>query len=216
MSAVAQTFFAGGSLVSADIVATAPPLAAHQEVGFTPENGPGDPINIHAHWASWAADVRSGEVSWWDRDLAGGQPTFKGGLPPFDLLYLIVPSWYAPGLVAAVRTLVAVGLAAGWLRTMGTTRVAALIGGLAFGFSGFMVGWMNWPHSSVAALAPGLLWAVEAAIRDPRIWRAAPIGLVTAAMVWSNFPQATYYVALAALVYAAFRVPAESSGPMAA
>ena len=211
-----RSLFAGGSLVSADIVATAPPVAATFDVDFSAETGPGDTINIHAHWASLAADVRSGDVAWWDTDLAGGQPTFKGGVPPFDLLYLLVPAWFAPGLVAAVRTLTAIGLSAGWLRLMGTGRVPALVGGLAYGFSGFMVGWMNWPHSSVAALAPGLLWAVEAAIRDPRIWRASPIGLVTAAMLWSNFPQVTYYVLIAVAIYAVFRAVSEpASAPTA-
>jgi hypothetical protein len=206
-----RALFAGGSLVSADIVATAPPIFATKDVSFEAEGGPGDPINIHSHWASLAADVRSGDVAWWDPDLGGGQPTFKGGFPPFDLLYLLVPAWFAPGLVAAVRTLTALGLTAGWLRLMGTGRVAALVGGIAFAFSGFMVGWMNWPHSSVAAIAPGLLWAAEAAIRDPRVWRAVPIGLALSAMLWSNFPAVTYYLLIAVAVYAVIRVATEPS-----
>ena len=95
-----RSLFAGGSLVSADIVATAPPVAATRDFDFSAETGPGDTISIHAHWASLAADVRSGDVAWWDTDLAGGQPTFKGGVPPFDLLYLLVPAWFAPGSVS--------------------------------------------------------------------------------------------------------------------
>ena len=170
----------GGSLVSHDIVATAAPFDSHQPDDFSLENGPGDPINIHAHWAAIGADVRSGDVGWWNPDLAAGQPTFKGGVPVFNLPYLVSPDWYAPGLVAAIRAFVAIALAMGFLRSVGLRRAAALVGGLAFGFSGFMVGWMNWPHSSVAALAPGLLWAIERALRDPRPWRAIPIGGVLA------------------------------------
>lgn len=201
--------FAGGSLVSADIVATAPPFDAYQPVGFEPENGPGDPINIHAHWGSLADDVRSGDVGWWMPDLAGGQPTMKGGLPVFNLPYLAVPAWFAPGLVAAIRALTAIGLMFGFLRSVELSRVSALVGGLAFGFSGFMVGWMNWPHSSVAALAPGLLWATERIMRDPRPWRALPLGLVTAAMVWANFPSVLIYVLLGAVAFAGIRLIAE-------
>ncbi len=201
--------FGGGSLLSADIVATAPPFDSYQPDGFSLENGPGDPINIHSHWAALADDVRSGDVGWWNPDLAGGQPTMKGGLPIFDLPYLVTPAWFAPGVVAAIRALVAIGLSAGFLRAVGLSRIAALAGGLAFGFSGFMVGWMNWPHSSVAALAPGLLWALERAIRDPRPWRAIPIGVVAALMVWSNFPSVLIYVVLGAAVYAAVRAVTE-------
>lgn len=207
-----RALFAGGSLVAHDFVQTAPPFEAHRSPDLTVEAGPGDPILIHGHWESFASDVRSGDIGWWDRDLAGGQPTMKGGLPPFNLLYLLVPGWYAPGLVAAVRTLVAIGLTYGLLRAVELRRLPALVGGLSFGFSGFMVGWMNWPHSSVAALAPGLLWAIEALLRRPQWWRAVPLAAVVAAMVWSNFPQVTVFVLLGAGTYALIRATAELTG----
>ena len=204
-----RALFAGGSLVSHDIVATAAPFDAHRPESFTLENGPGDPINIHAHWEPLAADVRSGDFGWWNPDLAGGQPTMKGGLPIFNVGYLVAPGWFAPGLVAVIRALAAIGLAAGFCRAVGLSRLAALTGGLAFGFSGFMVGWMNWPQSSVAALAPGLLWAIERAIRDPRPWRAVPIGILLAAIVWANFPQVAVYLLLGSVIYTAARLISE-------
>ena len=201
--------FAGGSLVSADIVATSPPFDSYQPASFSLENGPGDPINIHAHWASLASDIRGGDVTWWNPDLAAGQPTMKAGAPVFQLPYLVTPDWYAPGLVAAIRVLVAIGLAFGFLRAHELHRLSALTGAIAFGFSGFMVGWMNWPHSSVAALAPGLLWAIERLIREPRAWRAVPLGGVVALMVWANFPSVLIYVLLGAAAYTAVRMADE-------
>jgi hypothetical protein len=212
MVAVALVVFAfwraligGGSLVSHDLVATAAPFDAHRPASYTYENGPGDPINIHAHWAPLADDIRSGEFGWWNPALGGGQPSLKAGIPVFNLGYLVVPSWFAPGLVAAIRVLAAIGLMAGFLRSIGAGRIGALAGGLAFGFSGFMVGWMNWPHSSVAALAPGLLWAIERAIQEPRVRRAVPIAVVVAAMVWANFPLVSLYVLMSAAAYAVVR-----------
>ncbi|MCY3850964.1 MAG: YfhO family protein [Acidimicrobiaceae bacterium] len=200
----------GGSLIAGDFVYNyAAPFEHYQSDNFSLETGSTDPINIHSHWAPLAADVRSGEVGWWTSDLAGGQPTMKGGLPVFNLGYLVAPGWFAPGLVAAIRALTAIGLTYGFVRSLGLMRVSALASGIAFAFSGFMVGWMNWPHSSIAALAPGLLWAVERLIRDPKLWRAVPLGAVFAAMVWSNFPQVTIYVLLAAVIYAAARLVAE-------
>ena len=202
--------FGGGSLIAGDFVYNyAAPFDFYQSENFSLETGSTDPINIHSHWAPLAADVRSGDVSWWSSDLAGGQPTMKGGLPVFNLGYLVVPGWFAPGLVAAIRALTAIGLTYGFVRSLGLLRVSALASGIAFAFSGFMVGWMNWPHSSIAALAPGLLWALERLLRDPKLWRAVPLGAVVAAMVWSNFPQVTIYVLLAAAIYAAFRLSAE-------
>ena len=202
--------FGGGSFIAADIVSHhAAPFDAYLPEDFTVESDSTDPINIHSHWAPLAGDVRSGDVGWWTFDLAGGQPTMRGGLPVFNLGYLVAPDWFAPGLVAALRSLAAVGLTYGFVRSLGLMRVSALASGVAFAFCGFMVSWMNWPHSSVAALAPGLLWALERLLRDPKLWRAVPLGVVVAAMVWSNFPQVTVYLLVGALVYAAVRLPAE-------
>jgi len=198
-----------GSLVSADMVDVAAPFNADSVVGFQPQVGPGDPINIHSHFSMLAESVRSGEFSWWTTSLGGGYPTMKGGLPIFDFPYLFVPGWYAPGLVAALRTLVALLLMIGFLRSLDVDRGAATLGGVAFAFSGFMVGWMNWPHSSVAALAPGLLWAIETIIASPRWWKAAPLALVVAAMGWSNFPQVTIFVAMGAAIFAIARLLTE-------
>ncbi len=202
--------FGGGSFVPDDIVIRhAAPFDFYAPEDFTVETDSTDPINIHSHWAPLASDVRSGEVGWWNPNLAGGQPTMKGGLPVFNLGYLVVPGWYGPGLVAALRALTAIVLTYGFVRSLGLLRVSALASGIAFAFCGFMLAWMNWPHSSVAALAPGLLWATEKMLRDPKLWRAVPLGAVVAAMVWSNFPQVTILVLLAALVYGAVRLPVE-------
>ncbi|MCY4494244.1 MAG: YfhO family protein [Acidimicrobiaceae bacterium] len=200
----------GGSFVAADIVQShAAPFDAYLPEDFTLETDSTDPINIHSHWAPLVADLRSGDVGWWTSDLAGGQPTMKGGLPVFNIGYLVVPDWFAPGLVAALRSLVAIGLTYGFVRSLGLMRVSALAGGVAFAFSGFMVSWMNWPQSSVAALAPGLLWALERLLRDPKLWRSVPLGLVVAAMAWSNFPQVTVLVLGGAFVYGAIRLTSE-------
>ncbi len=200
----------GASFVATDIVLEhSAPYDAYLPEDFTLESDSTDPINIHAHWASLAGDVRSGDVGWWNSDLAGGQPTMKGGLPIFNLGYLVAPDWFAPGLVAALRTLTAIGLTYGLIRSWGLLPVSALVGGIAFAFCGFMLTWMNWPHSSTAALVPGLFWALERSIRDPRLWRAVPLGGSAAAMVWTNFPQVTLYALLGAAIYVAIRLPVE-------
>ena len=202
--------FGGASFVATDIVLEhSAPYDAYLPEDFTLETDSTDPINIHAHWASLASDVRSGDVGWWNSDLAGGQPTMKGGLPIFNLGYLVAPDWFAPGLVAAIRTLTAIGLTYGLIRSWGLLPVSALVGGIAFAFCGFMLTWMNWPHSSTAALLPGLVWALERLIRDPRLWRAVPLGGVAAAMAWTNFPQVTLYALLGAAIYVAIRLPVE-------
>jgi hypothetical protein len=210
-----RALLAGGSLVPHDVAATSAPFDAHRSASFSLENGPGEASNLvdeHAHWASLASDARSGEFAWWNPRLGGGQPTMTEGMPVFNLAYLVVPSWFAPGLVAAIRVLAAIGLMYGLMRSVGVQRLGALVGGIAFGFSGLMVGWTNAPGSSVAALAPGLLWAVEVALKDPRPRRAAPIATLVAAMIWSAASGVTSYVLLGVAMYTLVRFLSSSPG----
>lgn len=202
-----------GSLLPADILQIAGPWASDRVSGSVPENITlSDTIDLHVHFASWAETIRSGEFTWWDRGLVGGIPALKAGFSPVLWIYLLVPAWYAPVAAAAVRSLLAAGLTYGFLRSLGTDRIAAVVGGIAFALSGYMVGWAAWPQSNVAAFAPGVMWAAELLVRDPRPRRAAPLALLVAAMIVSNFPLATAYILLAAAVYAVVRV-ASIHGP---
>ena len=64
----------------------------------------------------------------------------------------------------------------------------ALVGAVAYGFTGYLVGWASWPQSNVAAFAPALLWSVESLVSEPRPRRAVPVAGAIAALYLSNFP----------------------------
>lgn len=196
-----------GSLLPNDLLDGSAPWSAER----TPERPDNpwlsDTIDVHAQFAAIGDDVRDGDLSWWDRSLTGGLPTLKAGFSPLMLPYLLVPAAYAPGLVAALRVLVAGGGLYGYLRRgLGTDRSAALVGAVAYGFTGYLVGWAAWPQSNVAAFAPLLLWSVEMLVRDPRPRRAIPVAGSVAAMFLSNFPLAAAYVLIAVAFYAVGRL----------
>lgn len=204
---LARPLIGAGSLLPVDIVEGAAPWRADAPSLTGPDNPLlSDTLDVHTHFASIADDARSGSLSWWDRSVGGGIPTLKAGFSPLLWLYLLVPAWYAPGLVAAARTLLAALLTYGFLRELRTGRAAATVGGVAYCLSGFMVGWAGWPQSNVAAFLPGLFWAIERVIRRPAPARAVPVALVVAAMVVSNFPLVTAYGLLAAAGYTVWRV----------
>ena len=64
---------------------------------------------------------------------------------------------------------------------------------MAYATSGFMIGWSGWPQSNVAALMPGLFWAIHVLVERPRPRVAAALGLVVGLMIWANFPTITAY-----------------------
>lgn len=205
---LARPLFGLGVLLPTDIRDQAAPWRDEQIGGqVDAADNPllSDTLDVHTHFASVAEEIRAGEASWWDRSVGGGIPTLKAGFSPLQWLYLLVPGWYAPGLVAAARTLLAAALTYGWMRSLRVHRPAAATAGVAYALSGFMIGWSGWPQSNVAALLPGLFWAVERLARDGRLRDAVPMTVVIGAMVVSNFPLVTAYGLLAAAGYGLWR-----------
>lgn len=210
--AYAEALFFGGTLVPTDLVDRyANPFSADRPFGFEADKASGDLVNIHAHWTMVGRSFRD-MSGWWDRSVGLGYPVMKGGFPVFAVPYLVLPAWFAPGVMTALRTLAAWGLTHGWMRSLGVRRVSALVAGATFAFSGFMVGWGGWPHASVAAVAPGLLWGVERLLVDPCARRGVPIGVLVAVMVWANFPLVAAYVLFGVAAYALVRLVHEHRG----
>ena len=195
------------SLLPNDLLDNAAPWSSERTPGRAENPWLSDTIDVHSHFAALSEDARSGDLSWWDRSLTGGIPSLKAGLSPLLLPYLLLPAAYAPGVVAALRVLVAGGFLAGYLRRgLGTDRSAALVGAVAYGFTGYLVGWAAWPQSNVAAFAPALLWSVESLVSEPRPRRAVPVAGAIAALYLSNFPLAATYVVIAVALYAVARL----------
>lgn len=189
-----------GSLFPVDIVDQFAPWRSDPLTGRGGLENPllSDTVTVHVHFASMGEDLRSGAFSLWDRSIGSGIPTLKAGLPVFNVAYAITPDWYAPGLAAALRTLTAAGLTYGLGRSLGLSRSASVVSGVAFAGSGFMIGWSAWPHTNVAALMPGLFWAVNTLVERPRPRVAVALGLVVGSMIWANFPTITAYALLVA------------------
>lgn len=195
------------SLLPNDLLDNAAPWSNERTPGRAENPWLSDTIDVHSHFVALSEDARSGDLSWWDRSLTGGIPSLKAGLSPLLLPYLLLPAAYAPGVVAALRVLVAGGFLAGYLRRgLGTDRSAALVGAVAYGFTGYLVGWASWPQSNVAAFAPALLWSVESLVSEPRPRRAVPVAGAIAALYLSNFPLAATYVVIAVALYAVARL----------
>jgi hypothetical protein len=157
-----------------------------------------------------AEALRHGHVFGWNPYAAGGAPaateSSSGTLSPFGLIYVVVPSWFAPALIKLVQMAVAVGFTFLFCRRVGLGRMPALFAGAAFAGSGFLVMWTNWPQPEVAALIAPLFWATERYLQGPSVARAAPISVVVAAMLLGNFPAVAGYAVFAVVIYIAMRV----------
>ena len=159
--------------------------AHHGEVGDTVDG-------VFPSRALFAEAARDGDFLAWTPWSVGGTTLGADGsaatLSPFQILYVALPTWFAPVAVKVLQMAAAIGFTYLFCRRLGVDRLAAGFAGLAFAGSGFMVMWTNWPHPEVAAFVPALFWATERFLQRPSLRAAPPIALSLAVMLLGNFP----------------------------
>lgn len=154
-----------------------------------------------------------GEPAGWDPYGAGGSPLAavpnSALLSPLTIPYFLLPTWLAPAYEKLLEIVCAVGGCVLFLRRLRVGLPAALVGGLVFAGSAFMVVWLDFPQTQVAAFIPALFWTVERFIQNGRLRDAALISLPVAAMLLGGFPSVAGYALLTAGAYVVVRVLAE-------
>jgi hypothetical protein len=168
----------------------------------------GMPVHIE-----FRRQLSHGHFPKWMSLTSGGAPLGVipdgGTLSPLNIPYLILPLWYAPAAAKLLEMLAAIGFTFLFLRRIGLSRAAGVLGGLVYVNSGFQVVWTNWPQSHVGALIPALFWTVERAFTKRRPRDAVPIALVVATMFLEGFPAVLAYSLMAAAAYLIVRVVSE-------
>jgi hypothetical protein len=148
--------------------------------------------------------VRSGASTRWLHDVSLGLPGTSfvgwGATSPFNAVALVAPFDWAWSLAIGARLLVAMLGAYALARAYGSGRVGGTVAGLAFGLSGFMVGWLGWPQAHVGAFIPWVLWGARQAAAPTRAWWAVPaLAFATAGLWLGGFPAVSSYALLAAV-----------------
>lgn len=142
----------------------------------------GDPLTQFLPWMTVERQqIAAGRLPLWNANALNGVPLLGTGVAavfsPFTLLALpFTPAWGMSLLMLAKLWIAGLGMLI-YLRVLGVRGYAAAIGGIAYGTSSFLVVWLGWPQSSVAALMPLLFAACETYLRRPR---ARPLAAVAA------------------------------------
>lgn len=115
---------------------------------------------MHQVRESW----RRGEVPLWNPSAGCGYPLMANGqstpFSPFVLLTLPLPLGYAMTAQAALKLLLALVLTYLFCRRR-YSPFASTIAAIAFGFSTWMLTWLQFPIATAAAFLPGVLIAIE-------------------------------------------------------
>jgi hypothetical protein len=159
-------------------------------------------------------DLRKGQLATIDPYQVGGSSSVLSqdtGLfnPVAFVPFMTLPLRIAPAYEKVLELLVVLIGMVLWVRRLGMSTVAGLVGGFAFGMSGFMVTWTNWPQTSVACWIPMLFWVTERLAQRRTLSSALLVALPFAAMVLGGFPAVTGWSMYAAVAYLLMRLLAQ-------
>ena len=174
--------------------------------------------------AVWKLHVRAaladGQIPLWNPQLFTGQPFFAAGqasvLYPLSILFYLLPINVAYGWFTALQ----VGLAGVNLyifaRVLGLRRPAALVGGVVYMFSGFLIASVVFTMFLAAVpWLPLILAVIEIIVRKQEEKGPAPYSpipyvamgaLAIGVMVLAGHPELIYYTLLVAGVYSLARL----------
>ncbi|MBM4047083.1 MAG: YfhO family protein, partial [Planctomycetes bacterium] len=167
-------------------------------------------MQFYPYKAHFMDGMRSGHLPLWCPLVYSGFPLFAegqaGALYPLQIiLYLLMPT----PLAYNHATLLHIGLAGGftylYLRVLGLTRAASVLGGLVFMFSGCFLARVR--HFNIilgAAWLPCLLLLVELFQQRRRWLYIALAGVVMSFLFLASHPYITLYSLLLAAAYLAF------------
>jgi hypothetical protein len=130
----------------------------------------------------WRDEVSAGRWPFWNPFMFGGFPmaaepqtqTFY----PAHLLWLVLPPDLAFKLSFLLHILIASWLMYRLVRTLDGSRFGAAVAALVYGLHGQLIIFVaaGWIHQvSPMAWAPGVLWMVCRAFKDPRRWPGGPL-----------------------------------------
>ncbi len=178
-----------------------------------------DPCVQMLPWTMLArSEFAHGRWPLWNPFNGLGAPLFanyqSGVLSVFNLPFYVVGMRLALLLSAFMKLFFLGGFTFLFLRRLGLGALAALVGGMAFEFSGHNVVLLGYPHPGAMATLPAGVYAVECAVRrliERRNVRAAVgpafgVFAVLALGALAGHPEAFYFAALGIGLYTALRL----------
>jgi hypothetical protein len=139
----------------------------------------------------------------WAPVILGGTPfleALSGGdslYPPSVLLLLLLEPYRALGWKLVLHVAAAGFFMFGWVRALGASRAAALVGGTAYMLAPYFVSLVHPGHDGkifVTALAPLLFWAVERQFARPALRSFAGVALVVGLVILTTHFQMAYFL----------------------
>lgn len=150
------------------------------------------------------------DIPLWNPWITAGRPFHADAqsaiFSPFNLPAYVMDTWRSLALIAALKLWAAAFGAFLLGRALAMRWAGALLCGVVYGFSLWMVTWVSYPHASVWALVPWALLATERVLRRPDARGAGWLALVVGVQFLCGHPESSFHLLVAAFVFAALRL----------
>lgn len=170
----------------------------------------GDPVAQFLPWLQLIRDAYAhGRLPLWNPFSLSGIPLLADDQSaPFSIftaVALLPGGAWGLSLAALLRLWVAGAGMYLYLRAIGSGATGAVLGGIIMATSSFIVIWMAWPQSAVAALIPGLFAAIELALRRRGVLGIVAVAGMVALQFLAGHAETSLYVGIAAPIYVVVR-----------
>ena len=171
-----------------------------------------DSVQQFVPWLRYAADgwLRDGRIPLWKDTALCGAPFVGNGqsavfFPPVLLSIVLGAPLRAHALLALIK--LAGGALCAWMlaRHLRLSFLASLLCGVTFGFGGFQVVWLLYPHTNVSMLLPLLLLAADRAVLAPSLRSAGLLALVAGLQHLGGHPETAFHCQTLAVACAVAR-----------
>lgn len=167
----------------------------------------------------WAHQVRESwkafHIPLWNHLSGAGYPLLANGqssaLSPLRLLALPLPLGQSFACEAAMKFLIALTFTFLLCRRRGYSALASASGAVCFAFSTFLIVWLHFPLTTVAAFVPAALYQIDLLaerITYPRF--AFTVGLWTS-MIFGGHPETVAHIFFLSLLYLSWILLVERS-----
>jgi hypothetical protein len=160
----------------------------------------------------YSGALKGFEFPFWNPYQFAGIPFLgeiqNGALYPLNMLfYLALPAPHAYNLSYILHFALGCGFTYMYLGLLGIRRLPAFLGGLVFGFSGFMV--VNKDHTAIvnsAVYLPLMMYFLERLRRTLAVRYLLLIGLTVGVQIFAGSPQMCFYTGFVAALFVLYTV----------
>ena len=206
-----ETLIGGKILTQIDALALFEPWASEVPEDFEAGNELllDQSLQVHPYLHFFQERLAAGELPLWNPHNYAGHPVAAvptGGLFwPLHWVYFAFPSWHYYGWSAWLRITLTGLFMLLFLREIGTARLPATLGAVAFALCGFSVVWLNHPHTQVSMFLPLVFYFVERTAARPSLRTVGFLAPIIALIFLGGHLQTAAHVLIGFGLYTLFR-----------